>query len=249
MGASVGDVGPGGPPCVASDQLLAQALGAHARVWLVPARDVAAAVELLGLDATQVVTPLAGMPVEMRDVRQLAREHGRLGTPLVLDLTLTTFFGCAGARLGADVSLAPVGDGTGAGPLVAVGLSRDAWRGACDGTSLVARLDACFMEGCAPTVDVLRALDAGRRAAADAAQVLASYLRCHPCVEEVRYPGLKTDPSFSVASSQLTGGFGPLVDFRLRGEDGWRRLTAVPEDVKCQVMDLERTLVHELVHT
>lgn len=249
MGTPVRDAGSGGSPCVGPAHLLAQALGAHARVWFVSAPDVTAAAEMLGLDAMHVVAPLAGMPLEMRDVRQLAREHRRLGAPLALDLTLVTFFGCAGARLGADVSLASVGEGGVAEPLVAVGLSRDAWRGARGGASLVARLEAPSMEGRMPAVDALYALDARRRKAADAAQVLAAYLLCHPRVEEVRYPGLKTDPSFPVASSQLTGGFGPLVDFRLREEDGWHRVTATAEDATCQVIGLERALAHGMVRT
>ena len=248
MGASARSAGSGGSLCTAPDQLLARALGAHARVWFVPASDVATCVEMLGLDVGGVVAPLSGRPVAMRDVRALAHERAATGMPLVVDLTLTTFFGCAAARLGADVSLAPVGEGGEAGPLVAVGLSRDAGQGAHGCTGLAARLDAHAVGGRAPDVGTLRALDARRRAAADAAQVIAAYLRCHPRVGEVRYPGLREDPSFPVASSQLTGGFGPLVDFQLRNEDGWRRAIATPEDATSQVMDLERTLARAWAH-
>ena len=49
------------------------------------------------------------------------------------------------------------------------------------------------------------------RRASDAAQVLARYLRCHPCVQEVRYPGLTSDAAYREASSTLRGGFGPQV--------------------------------------
>lgn len=248
MGASVRHAGSGDSPRPAPDRLLARALGAHAKVWLVPAADVATCVEMLGLDAGDVVAPLSGRPIAMHDVRALARQRAAAGTPLVVDLTLTTFFGCAATRLGADVSLAPVGEGGEAASLVAVGLSRDAGQGAHGCAGLAARLDARATRRCAPTADTLHALDARRRAAGDAAQAVASYLCCHPCVGEVRYLGLKTDPSFPVASSQLTGGFGPLVDFRLRNEDGWRRIIAVPENAKFQVMDLERKLAREWAH-
>ena len=78
------------------------------------------------------------------------------------------------------------------------------------------------------------------RLTSDAAQVIASYLVCHPRVLEVRYPGLKSDPSFSIAARTLQGGFGPIVDYRLA--DGWHRLEATDADVREQVMELERKL-------
>lgn len=78
------------------------------------------------------------------------------------------------------------------------------------------------------------------RLTSDAAQVIASYLVCHPRVLEVRYPGLKSDPSFNVAARTLQGGFGPIVDYRM--DDGWHRLVATEVDVRDQVMDLERKL-------
>lgn len=80
------------------------------------------------------------------------------------------------------------------------------------------------------------------RATSDAAQVIASYLVCHPKVAEVRYPGLKADASYAVASRVLQGGFGPFVDYRLAGEDAWLRVEACEGDVREQVMALEREL-------
>lgn len=84
------------------------------------------------------------------------------------------------------------------------------------------------------------------RATSDAAQVIASYLVCHPKVAEVRYPGLKADPSYSVASRVLQGGFGPFVDYRLvdENDDVWLRVEATEDDVRAQVMALERELSH-----
>ena len=52
------------------------------------------------------------------------------------------------------------------------------------------------------------------REASDVAQAFAAYLSCHPAVAEVRYPGLKTDPSFAVAAQVLVGGFGPFISWR-----------------------------------
>lgn len=81
------------------------------------------------------------------------------------------------------------------------------------------------------------------RAASDVAQVVAAYLRCHPRVVEVRYPGLKGDPSFEVAARTLVGGFGPFVDYRVPASEGWVRWTACPDDDPREaVLALEREL-------
>jgi len=80
-----------------------------------------------------------------------------------------------------------------------------------------------------------------RHAASDAAQVVAAYLACHPRVEAVRYPGLKADPSFARATSQLVGGFGPYVDYTWKESPGeWHRFTATDEDVRAQIINFER---------
>ena len=81
------------------------------------------------------------------------------------------------------------------------------------------------------------------RVTSDAAQVVACYLRCHPKVECVRYPGLKDDPSFPVASVTLQGGFGPIVDYQVAGV--WQRFEATEDDVRTQVMALEEALRRE----
>ncbi|WP_322151878.1 hypothetical protein [Paratractidigestivibacter sp.] len=78
------------------------------------------------------------------------------------------------------------------------------------------------------------------RMRSDAAQVIANYLRCHPKVAEVRYPGLTSDASYHEASCTLRGGFGPYIWLRLRSQ--WFVLDATAEDVKDQVLDLERIL-------
>ena len=78
------------------------------------------------------------------------------------------------------------------------------------------------------------------RLVSDVAQVVANYLRCHPRVEAVRYPGLKDDPLFDEAARTLVGGFGPHVAYRVAGE--WRRLDCGPVDAKELVLQLERSL-------
>ena len=78
------------------------------------------------------------------------------------------------------------------------------------------------------------------RVLSDAAQVVANYLVCHPRVEAVRYPGLKTDPDFPQAANALVGGFGPYVAYRAAGE--WRLWEADERDARDQVMELELSL-------
>lgn len=89
-------------------------------------------------------------------------------------------------------------------------------------------------------------MDAGEwRDVSDTAQVVANYLRCHPRVAEVRYPGLTSDPCYREASSTLRGGFGPWVDLRLSATGKWLRFVALPSSRLCakdQVLGLEAFL-------
>lgn len=95
----------------------------------------------------------------------------------------------------------------------------------------------------AALAELAEALGATRwRTVSDPAQVVASYLACHPRVEEVRYPGLKSDPSFFEAAVTLIGGFGPVVRYRVAGEDGWRTLVCDDADDMEQVGALEAAL-------
>ena len=80
------------------------------------------------------------------------------------------------------------------------------------------------------------------RAVSDAAQVVANYLACHPAVAEVRYPGLRCDPSYHEASCVLRAGFGPEVHLRLAGEGAWLRYFATDAPATTQVLALEEAL-------
>ena len=46
---------------------------------------------------------------------------------------------------------------------------------------------------------------------------VARYLKNHPKVSWVRYPGLEDDPTYPVASRYLKKGFGAMVVFGIRG--------------------------------
>jgi len=49
------------------------------------------------------------------------------------------------------------------------------------------------------------------------AQTLANYLADHPQVDRVLYPGLPAHEGHALAVAQMTGGFGPLLSFVLKG--------------------------------
>jgi O-acetylhomoserine (thiol)-lyase len=51
----------------------------------------------------------------------------------------------------------------------------------------------------------------------DNAMATAQYLADHPAVEWVRYPGLKKDPAYEMASQQFENGFGGMVVFGIKG--------------------------------
>ena len=78
------------------------------------------------------------------------------------------------------------------------------------------------------------------RAVSDEAQVVAYYLRCHPKVECVRYPGITSDPQFSEAAHMLVGGFGPYVRYSVLG--AWCMLQCKGEDPKQTILRLEQSL-------
>ena len=86
------------------------------------------------------------------------------------------------------------------------------------------------------------------RTSSDVAQVAANYLRCHPRVVYVRYPGLREDALYAQAANTLQRGFGPVVAFELAAsavdsEHTWRLLDCTGfTDAKAVVLALENAL-------
>ncbi len=62
------------------------------------------------------------------------------------------------------------------------------------------------------------------------AMAIAEYLKSCPKVSNVRYPGLKNDPGYSIASKQMNNGFGGILSFDV-GKD--------QEDAKNFISELE----------
>lgn len=201
-----------------ASRLFAHSLGGHARVWLAGCAGVDEACARMGIDPGEPVRVLDGAPLVMPDLRALARERHERGVRLVVDVSVPTPLGCPAARLGADVILASLDQelGRAHAGAVMVGLRREVLQGHAGfaGASLLERAlglpplaKRCAHELC----EGFYAYDATRRLQNDNAQVLASYLACHPRVCAVSYPGLTKDPGYKAGASNLEEGFGCVI--------------------------------------
>lgn len=203
------------------------------RARLVPVSYVDELLATLVSGGVTVVEPLAGVPVEVCDIKGRAAA----GELLVADVrTIGAEFSPA-CRLGAEIAVAE--DARVPGYVVVC------MRKCCiPWVAEAVEAKACPAEDVtvsATGAEEQASTRVSRHAASDAAQVIAAYLACHPRVEAVHYPGLKTDPSFACATSQLVGGFGPYVDYMWRESPGeWHRFTATDEDARTQIINFER---------
>ncbi len=64
----------------------------------------------------------------------------------------------------------------------------------------------------------LRTLHLRMERASDNSQRIAEFLESHPKIDDVMYPGLINDPGHTVALKQMTGGFGALMSFTVKGD-------------------------------
>lgn len=203
------------------------------RARLVPVSYVDELLATLVSGGATVVEPLAGVPVEVCDIKGRAAA----GELLVADVrTIGAEFSPA-CRLGAEIAVAE--DARMPGYVVVC------MRKCCiPWVAEAVEAKACPAEDVtvsATGTEEQASARFSRHAASDAAQVIAAYLACHPRVEAVRYPGLKTDPNFVRATSQLVGGFGPYVDYMRKESPGeWHRFTATDEDARTQIINFER---------
>jgi O-acetylhomoserine (thiol)-lyase len=62
------------------------------------------------------------------------------------------------------------------------------------------------------------------------ALIVAEYLKKHPKVAWVRYPGLESDPSYPLASAYLKNGFGGMVVFGPKG--GYKAAVKIIDNIK-----------------
>ena len=203
------------------------------RARLVPVSYVDELLARLIAGGASVVEPLAGVPVEVCDIKGRAAA----GELLVADARAIGAEFSPACRLGAELTVAE--DARVPGYVVVC------MRKCCiPWVAEAVEAKACPAEDvtvAATGAEEQASERVSRHAASDAAQVVAAYLACHPRVEAVRYPGLKADPSFARATSQLVGGFGPYVDYTWKESPGeWHRFTATDEDARTQIINFER---------
>lgn len=191
---------------------------------------------LAGCDEACVrrMAPLDGMPVRCNDLREAGRSARERGEVLVVDVTVPGLFCCDALRLGAHVCVMELDE-----DLSLIALSRDARAVLPSALQALDTLPLASRGELGHATELLEAQVAHWRAVSDVAQVVAAYLRCHPIVEDVRYPGLRGDPSYEVAARTLQRGFGPLVDY-LTNDGTWHRFAATARDAREQVIELER---------
>ena len=203
------------------------------RARLVPVSYVDELLATLIAGGASVVEPLADVPVEVCDIKGRAAA----GELLVADVRAIGAELSPACRLGAELAVAA--DARVPGYVVVC------MRKCCiPWVAEAVEAKACPAEDVtvsATGAEEQASARVSRHAASDAAQVVAAYLACHPRVEAVRYPGIKTDPNFARATSQLVGGFGPYVDYMWKESPGeWHRFTATDEDARTQIINFER---------
>ena len=203
------------------------------RARLVPVSFIDELLATLSAGGASVVEPLVGIPIEVCDIK------GRVaaGELLVADVRAIGAEFSPACRLGAQLAVAE--DARVPGYVVVC------MRKCCmPWVAEAVEAKACSADDVtvsATGAEEQASARVSRHAASDAAQVVAAYLACHPRVKAVRYPGLKSDPSFARATSQLVGGFGPYVDYMWRESPGeWHRFAATDEDARTQIINFER---------
>ena len=221
------------------------AIAAHVGVTATDVAHVGAATADVRTLKPQLIEPLCGRPISVVDMKGQARELAALrehdfsaasAIPfLVADVRR---FGCElspACRLGAWLA---IDEDPGFSGFVVVGIAKDADERVVTLVEAVAA-DVDEMQAAFGSDEVREARRTSRHHANDAAAVIAAYLRAHPKVTEVRYPGLKDTEQFKIASTQLVGGFGSIVDFRIQElPDVWQRLKATDDDPKQQILNL-----------
>ncbi len=176
--------------------------------------------------------------LEVYDITVLAAEAHRCGALVIVDNTTATCLGQQPLELGADVSLASGTKGLTGHSDILLGYvaSRDpelisrmrTWRS--QNGAILGPMEAWLAHRSLATL-YLRVQQQCR-----GALQIAEFLSEQPKVRFVRYPGLKSDPAFPVASRQMRY-FGPIVSFVLPSREKadaflkacklWRRQASV----------------------
>ncbi len=185
------------------------------------------------------VETLGNPKLDVPDLEALAAVAHRKGVPLVVDSTLTTPYLTRLKAWGVDVAVHSItkylsGNGSTVGGIV-VDLGNFDWRKALNPQMLEAaakygpfaflararrqilqNTGACLSPFNAFIISLgLETLALRMARHCENAFALAQFLKQHPAVEAVNYPGLSDHPHFSIADRQFNGKFGGLLTFRL----------------------------------
>ena len=180
-----------------------------------------------------LVNSIGGFGLRVPDLRALAAAARTAGALLIVDNTVPSLFGCEPLALGAHVAFEAL-DRVGAGELseklvaVSVPFSHKSRKRPAD---LLADTAYELVRARAAELDPERrtvaqgdlaalargvaSLPARMQRHMDHARAIAEYLRCHPRVARVHYPGLPVHPDHAVAANVLMHGCGSAVDFEL----------------------------------
>ncbi|MEM9967100.1 MAG: aminotransferase class I/II-fold pyridoxal phosphate-dependent enzyme [Pseudomonadota bacterium] len=159
--------------------------------------------------------------LRVTDIAANARDAHAVQAMLVVDSTTATPIISQPLNLGADIVMHSATKGINghsdvlAGALVARAPESPVWK--------TLRADRDMAGAVLGPMDAwlltrgMRTLPLRARKMSENALTLANYLAEHPAVETVFYPGLPTHPHHDLARAQMTGGFGGLLSFILKG--------------------------------
>lgn len=171
-------------------------------------------------DIVWVETPSNPM-MHITDISQAARLAHAVGALLVVDNTVPTPLVTRPLELGADIVMHSATKSLNghsdvmAGALVTA-QNHAHWQRIAterhDAGAVISPFDAWLLLRGMRTL-AIRVERANQNAAR-----IADFLQQHEQVDSVLYPGLETHPGYPVARQQMTGGYGSLLSFQVRGD-------------------------------
>ena len=187
-------------------------------VTFVDPHDPDAVAEILPGAALFYVETIANPNVTVADLQALGGVCRNAGVPGVVDNTFASPALCTPARFGFDFVLHSATKYIGGHHDLTAGV-------VCCSEPDMARLRETVIETggtMAPleawlAIRGLATLELRMERHSSNAHAIAAALQSHPKVEEVHYPGLPSHPQHEVALRQLTGGFGGMLAFEVRG--------------------------------
>ena len=171
-----------------------------------------------GCDLLYLETP-TNPTLKVVDIQRLAAAGKKKGAIVVVDNTFATPINQNPLRLGADLVVHSAtkylsGHSDAMGGLLAgdAALVKKVYQfREINGASLQAEPAYLISRG-------MKTLELRIERQNASALTIARYLEAHPKVDQVFYPGLKSHPGHKIAKKQMTGGFGGMMSFSLKGD-------------------------------